>query len=193
MMRADQLKSDRAMLLVIDMQEKLMPLVLDQNRVVSAAEKMIRGAHVLGLPVIATEQYPRGIGVTIQPIRDALAGCTVQTLEKPTFSAWADPKVRAAIAGHDRPQIIIVGVETHVCVQQTALDLVSRDYDVFVCADAVGSRGRLDYKCALHRMRQNSVMVTTAESVIFELCQSSAAPKFKALLEIIKSSPPATD
>ncbi len=111
-------------------------------------------------------------------------------MEKPTFSAWADPKIRQAMLSLDRPQVIIVGVETHVCVQQTALDLASRDYDVFVCADAVGSRGRMDCECALHRMRQNRVTVTTVESVLFELCQSSAAPRFKALLEIIKSSPP---
>jgi len=193
MMRADQLDVSRAMLLVIDMQEKLMPLILDQQRIIASACKMIRGIKVLGIPAIATEQYPRGIGVTIAPIRDVLSGCTVQTLEKPTFSGWADPKVREAILALDRPQIIIVGVETHVCVQQTALDLASRDYDVFVCADAVGSRGRLDHECALHRLRQNGVVVTTVESLLFELCQSSAAPRFKPLLEIIKSSPPTTD
>ena len=111
-------------------------------------------------------------------------------LEKPTFSAWSNPQIRQAILALDRPQVIIVGVETHVCVQQTALDLASRDYDVFVCADAVGSRGRMDYECALDRMRQNRVIVTTVEGVLFELCQSSAAPRFKALIEIIKTSPP---
>jgi isochorismate hydrolase len=192
MMRADQLNAARAMLLVIDMQEKLMPLILDQHGVTSSACKIIRAIKVLGIPVIATEQYPRGIGGTVTPIRDALSRCTVQSLEKPTFSGWADPTVRQAILALDRPQIIIIGVETHVCVQQTALDLASRDYDVFVCADAVGSRGRMDYECSLHRMRQNGVMVTTVEGVIFELCQSSAAPRFKELLEIIKSSPPST-
>jgi len=190
MMRPDQLDAGRAMLLVIDMQEKLMPLIIDQQRVVGAAIKLIRGLSVLDLPMVATEQYPKGIGTTIAPIRDVLAGGNVQTLEKPTFSGWAHPQVREAILALDRTQLIIAGVETHVCVQQTALDLASRDYDVFVCADAAGSRGRMDYECALHRMRQNRIVVTTVESVLFELCQSSAAPRFKALLEIIKSSPP---
>ncbi len=193
MMRADQLDPSRALLLVIDMQEKLMPLIIDQQRVTASACKMIRAAKILELPMIATEQYPRGIGVTIPAVREVLAGCRVQTLEKPTFSAWADPHVRKAILELDRPQIIIVGVESHVCVQQSSLDLASRDYDVFICADAVGSRGRIDHDCALQRMRQNRAVVSTVESVIFELCQSSAAPRFKALLEIIKSSPPPKD
>jgi isochorismate hydrolase len=191
MMRADQLDAGRALLLVVDMQEKLMPLIIDQQRVIASACKMIRGIRVLNIPVIATEQYPRGIGATIAPIRDVLAGYTAQTLEKPTFSAWADRKIRDEIIALDRPQVLIVGVETHVCVQQTALDLASRDYDVFVCVDAVGSRGRMDYESALHRMRQNGVVVTTVESALLELCQSSASPHFKAFLEIIKSSAPA--
>lgn len=190
MMRADQLDAGRAMLLVIDMQEKLMPLIVEHQRVIAAASKMVRGARVLNLPMIATEQYPRGIGVTVAAMREVMAGGSVPTMEKPTFSAWPNPEIRDAIIGLDRPQVIIVGVETHVCVQQTALDLASRDYDVYVCADAVGSRGRVDHECALHRMRQNRVIVTTVESALLELCQSSAAPHFKAFLEIIKSSPP---
>lgn len=190
MIRPDQLHPPRAMLLVVDMQEKLMPAIVDRERITATACKMIRGAAVLGMPMIATEQYPRGIGVTVEPVRGLLAEYGVKTLEKPTFSAWATPAVREAILGHDRSQIIIVGVETHVCIQQTSLDLASRDYDVFVCADAVGSRGRMDYETALQRMRQSGVVVTTVESVLFELCQSSTAPRFKALLEIIKSSPP---
>ncbi len=190
MMRADQLDAGRVLLLVIDMQEKLMPLIIDQQRVIASACKMIRGVRVLNIPVIATEQYPRGIGATVAPVRDVLAGSAAQTMEKPTFSAWADRKIRDAIIALDRPQVIIVGVEAHVCVQQTALDLASRDYDVYVCADATGSRGRMDYECALNRMRQNRVVVTTVESALLELCQSSAAPHFKAFLEIMKSSPP---
>jgi isochorismate hydrolase len=190
MMRADQLEAGRVLLLVIDMQEKLMPLIVDQQRVIASACKMICGIKILHIPVIATEQYSRGIGITVAPVRDVLAGCTVQTMEKPTFSAWADRKIRDAMIALDRPQIVIVGVEAHVCVQQTALDLASRDYDVFVCADATGCRGRMDYEWALHRMRQNRVVVTTVESALLELCQSSAASHFKAFLEIIKSSPP---
>lgn len=190
MMRADQLDASRVLLLVIDMQEKLMPMIVDQHRVIASACKMIRGIKVLNLPAIVTEQYPRGIGVTVQPVRDVLAGHAAKAMEKPTFSAWADRKIRESIIALDRPQIVIVGVETHVCVQQTALDLASRDYDVYVCADAVGSRGRIDYDCALRRMRQNRVVVTTVEGALLELCQSSAAPHFKAFLDVIKSSPP---
>jgi isochorismate hydrolase len=190
MIRPDQLHPPRAMLLVVDMQAKLMPAIADRERVTASACKMIRGAAVLEMPILATEQYPRGIGVTIEPVRGLLAERGAQTVEKPTFSAWATLAVRESILAFDRPQIVLVGVETHVCIQQTALDLASRDYDVFVCADAVGSRGPMDCAMALERMRQNGVIVTTVEGVLFELCQSSAAPPFKALLDIIKNSPP---
>lgn len=190
MIRHDQLDIGRAMLLVIDMQEKLMPMILDEQRITQTACKLMRGLAILELPTIATEQYPKGIGVTVAPVRNLLAARSVAPLEKPTFSAWATPTVRNAIRELDRPQIIIVGVETHVCIQQTALDLASRDFNVFICADAVGSRGRMDYEISLQRMRQNGIVVSTVESVLFELCQSSAAPHFKALLEVIKSSPP---
>lgn len=190
MMRPDQLVPDRAMLLVIDMQEKIMQLIPDQQRIIAAACKLIRGLKVFRLPVIATEQYPRGIGSTVDPLRACLAGCNVQTLEKPTFSGWAEPRIRSAITDLDRQQIVVVGIESHICVQQTALDLASRDYDVYVCADAIGSRGRIDHECALHRMRQNGVFVITVEMALLELCQTTNVPHFKPILEVIKSWPP---
>ena len=92
----------------------------------------------------------------------------------------------------DRPQVILMGIEAHVCVQQTALDLCAMDYHVFVCADAVGSGRRLDFKCALHRMRQAGAFITTVESVLFELCRRCDTRDFKKMLDIIKTAP-ATD
>ena len=98
--------------------------------------------------------------------------------------------MRDALIKLDRNQVIVVGIEAHVCVQQTALDLLSRDYDVFVCADAVGSRGSVDYEMSLGRMRQEGAYVTTVESVLFELCDESGTTRFKELIEVIKSYPP---
>ena len=122
-----------------------------------------------------------------------LSRCAATIVEKPTFSAWAHGPCRDALLKIDRPQVVVVGIEAHVCVQQTALDLRSRDYDVFVCADAVGSRGRVDYDCALNRMRQAGVYVTTVESVLFEWCHRCDTPEFKEMLEVIKSMPPPSD
>lgn len=190
MLRPDQLDIERAMVLVIDVQEKLLPSIVGSERVIAAGRKLLDGAGVFELPVLVTEQYPKGLGPTHATIRAALAQSRAAVLEKPTFSAWADAKIREALLVLDRPQIIITGIETHVCVQQTALDLRSRDYDVFVCADAVGSRGRADYEVALDRMRQAGILVTTVESVLFELCQRCDTARFKAMLKVIKQFPP---
>ena len=190
MLRPDQLDIERAMMLVIDVQEKLLPSIAGGERVVAAGRKLLDGGAVFELPVLVTEQYPKGLGPTHATIRAALAQSRAKVLEKPTFSAWADANVREALLALDRPQIIVTGIETHVCVQQTALDLRSRDYDVFVCADAVGARGRVDHEVALDRMRQAGVLVTTVESVLFELCQRCDTARFKAMLEVIKRFPP---
>ena len=193
MFRPDQLDVDRAMVLVIDVQTKLLPTIIGGEQVIAAGRKLLDGAGLFELPVLATEQYPKGLGPTHSAIREALEKCRARVLEKPTFSAWADANVREALLAFDRPQIIVTGIETHVCVQQTALDLRSRDYDVFVCADAAGSRGRMDHDMALYRMRQAEVCVTTVETVLFELCQRCDTARFKAMLQVIKANPPSGD
>jgi isochorismate hydrolase len=191
MLRADQLDADRAMVLVVDVQEKLVPLVRHHDRMIADATKLLDGLRIFELPVVATEQYPKGLGRTVEEVRRCLEASDATVLEKPTFSAWAHPAVRDAILSVDRPQIVMMGIEAHVCVQQTTLDLLSRDYDVFVCADAVGSRGRIDYELSLDRMRQGGAFVTTVESVLFELCNRCDTPQFKTMIEVIKKTPPA--
>jgi len=191
LLRPNHLDVDRTCVLVIDLQEKLLPLIRDGQRIIAAARKLLDGVNVFNLPVLATEQYAAGLGHTDATIQEALDRCTGTVLEKPSFSACGEPSVRDALRTIDRPQVIVVGIETHVCVQQTTLDLATMDYDVFVCADAVGSRGRLDHERALDRMRQAGAMVTTVESALFELCGRCDTPEFKAMLKVIKASPPA--
>ena len=188
--RPEQLDSDRAMVLVIDLQEKILALVRENRSVVSRSRVMLEGARVFGLPVVLTEQYPKGLGSTESSITEACHAARAERFEKPTFSAWAEASIRERLIQLDRPQVIMVGIETHVCVQQTTLDLRSRDYDVFVCADAVGARGRANHEAALDRMRQAGAFVTTVESVLFELCGTTEAAPFKAMLEVIKANPP---
>ena len=190
MLRANQLDADRAFVLAIDLQEKLLPLIRHHQRIVSACRKLLEGTRIFELPALATEQYPKGIGRTHEDVRSALEASRARFLEKLTFSAWAESTVREAILAVDRPQVIVLGIEAHVCVQQTTLDLASRDYDVFVCADAVGSRGAMDYEQSLARMRQEGAWVTTVEAVLFELCNRCDIPRFKALSRIIKTMPP---
>jgi isochorismate hydrolase len=192
-LRANKLDVDRAFVLVIDIQERLLPSIRHHERVLAVSRKLLDAVRVFELPVLATEQYPKGIGRTDASIGRCLEASGAKVVEKLTFSAWDEPAVREAILAIDRPQVILIGIEAHVCVQQTALDLISRDYDVFVCADAIGSRGRLDYEHSLERMRQEGAWVTTVESVLFELCNRCGTPEFKAMLEVIKEVPPADD
>ena len=186
-MNALRLDVDRAMLLVIDLQEKLLPLVDGHAGLVDAANRLIRAAGLFKLPVVVTEQYPKGIGSTDEQLSASLARVAPTTLTKMAFSCCGDDRIREKLRELDREQIIVCGIETHVCVQQTVLDLVTMDYQVFVCADAVGSRARLDHDVALHRMRQAGAAVTTVESVLFELCVECGTERFKAMLELIKA------
>lgn len=191
MLRPDTLDVDRAMVLVIDVQTKLLPLVRDHAAVLLAACKLLDGAHIFEVPVLATEQYPQGIGPTDPTVKARLVTARAKILEKPTFSVCGERPLRDALLELDRPQIVITGIETHVCVLQTALDLAVMDYDVFVCADATASRGEMDHDIALARMREAGVHVTTVESVLFELCHRCDTDRFKQMLKIIKSSTPA--
>ena len=193
MLRANQLDVDRAFVLVIDIQDSLLPFISRHERVVESSRKLLDGVRVFALPVLATEQYPKGLGATHEPIRACLKANNATVIEKPTFSACGEPAVREEIRKIDRPQAIVIGIEAHVCVQQTVLDLVTMDYDVFVCVDGVGSRSRLDCKTALRRMRQEGAYITTVESVLFELCNRCDTKQFKAMLEVIKAYPPTAD
>lgn len=187
MLNALRLDADRAMLLVIDVQEKLLPLIEGHEALVDATNRLIRGAALFDLPVMVTEQYPKGIGATDEQLSASLACVTPSTLTKMAFSCCGDDGIRDTLRDLDRQQIIVCGIETHVCVQQTVLDLLMMDYQVFVCADAVGSRAKLDYKTALHRMRQVGAAVATVESVLFELCVACGTERFKSMLELIKA------
>jgi len=191
--RSDQLDAPEALVLVIDIQEKLVPLIRHHESMVATCAKLLEGVRPFDLPVVATQQYPKGLGCTVRPIQRLLETAAATILEKPTFSAWAHEPVREVLLQLDRTQIIVAGIESHVCVQQTVLDLLSRDYNVFVCADAVGSRGRIDHDTALRRMTQAGAFVTTVESVLFELCHRCDTPQFKSLIEVIKATPPTSD
>ncbi len=187
MLNAMRLDADRAMLLVVDVQEKLLPLITDRERVVQAARLLVRGTGLFELPVLVTEQYPQGVGPTDATLSAELEKVHADRLHKMVFSVCHDEAMRDRLRRIDREQIILCGIEAHVCIQQTTLDLVTMDYQVFVCGDAVGSRWQMDYEIALERMRQMGATVTTVESVLFELCRECGTERFKAMLELIKA------
>jgi len=170
-------------LMVVDVQEKLMPAIHQAADCMEMIRRMIEAAKVLEVPMLLTEQYPAGIGPTCPQILEAVGD--IKPVEKVRFSACTEALIER-LREMARPFIIVVGVETHVCVQQTVLDLLRLGYTPYVCADAVGSRRPIDRGTALERMRRAGAVVTTTESVTFELLGQAATDTFKKILKIVK-------
>lgn len=174
----------RAQLLVVDIQERLLPHITDHENLVAQSATMIRAAAALEVPVTISEQYRRGLGATTPAVEEAAGDAP--HIEKMTFSCCQDQACRARLADLLRPQVLLIGIETHVCVQQTALDLLSMQMQPIVLADAVGSRRPLDYNIALERMRSAGAIITTVESAIFQMVRESGTELFKRILPLVK-------
>jgi nicotinamidase-related amidase len=177
------LRADTTVLLVIDVQEKLLPAIHEGQGVVEAVRRMASAAGALEVPVLVTEQYPAGLGPTVAGLRECLP--QVPPFEKTRFSACV-PAVVDRLAALGRPHVVVVGIEAHVCVQQSVLDLLRIGFLPYLCVDAVGSRRSLDRDTAVERMRQAGAVVTTTESVIFELTGQAGTELFKRILKIVK-------
>jgi nicotinamidase-related amidase len=171
-----RLDRTKALVLVVDVQEKLVPAMWNFAPVEKYCLALVRAARDLGLPVIATEQYPKGLGRTIPSIREFLPA---PPLVKMHFSCAADLDFAAALASTGRKQVLVAGIESHVCVYQTARDLVEQGYEVHVCADAVTSRLEEHRRVGLQQMRDLGAVVTSAETVIFDLLHVCGTPEFK--------------
>lgn len=178
-----RLTVENAALLVVDVQDRLLPAIQDAEARVEAIRKMVAAVRVLGVPLVATEQYPAGLGQTCATVRQAMGELPVT--EKLLFSACVEP-VTKQLRELNRPHVIVVGIEAHVCVQQSVLDLLRLGYVPFVCADAIGSRRSFDCEIALQRMRQAGSIITTVESAIFELAGEAGTERFKQVLRIVK-------
>ncbi|MCE9527287.1 MAG: isochorismatase family protein [Planctomycetales bacterium] len=177
-------KSSR--LLVVDVQEKLIPAIHHGDDLVQNCCRLVRGAKILEVPVAATEQYPRGLGATAAP----LAALLEKPPEKLRFSCaevlqWGLENSPASSTS-DRFQVVVCGIEAHVCVLQTVLDLISQGLQVFVPADAVASRREFDWKIALDRMASSGAIICTLESVLFEWCEVAGTPEFKQISQLVK-------
>lgn len=181
--RSPQLLSRTAShLVVVDVQEKLLPHIPVAERLVERCRQLVDGARVLGVPVRATEQYPRGLGSTA-PV---LAELFDEIPEKLRFSAAETLALGSAAERTDeRDQVVLCGIESHVCILQTALDLVSHGFAVFVPTDAVASRNKLDWTTALRRMSDSGVVLTTVEGVLFEWCEVAGSDEFKQISRLV--------
>jgi nicotinamidase-related amidase len=175
-----KLDRSRAALVVVDVQEAFRPAVLDFERVAGNVATLVRGARILGLPTLVTEQYPKGLGRTVRELAEALDG--IRSIEKVCFSA-------AAADGFDtggRDQALVCGIESHVCVSQTAHDLLDRGVEVHVARDAVSSRTQQNRELGLHKMEGAGAIVTSVETALFELLGAAGTDEFKRVQELVK-------
>jgi nicotinamidase-related amidase len=170
--------------LVVDVQERLLPAMADSQGLLERTIKLLTGMDLFGVPFTVSEQYPKGLGPTVPELATLLAGHAV--LPKLSFSCWEDAALNAALSASGRKTVVLVGIEAHVCVLQTALDLAAAGYQPVVVADAVASRHPTDKDLALERLRQEGILVTGLESLLFELCRSAENPGFKALSKLVK-------
>jgi len=176
------LERAKSLLLLVDMQERLVPAMADAADVTARCGILLSAANALGVPVLASEQYPKGLGATIPD----LAALAPRRLEKLEFSAYANSAIKDELARADRPQIVLAGIEAHVCVLQTGLELIAAGFQVFVAADAVASRWPESREVALHRIARAGATLITAEMALFEWLRSASAPEFRTISKLIR-------
>ncbi len=183
-MESLKLERDRAVVLVVDVQERLLAAMPEGARapLLRATQALVEGAKQLKVPVLATEQYPKGLGPTVPALRDALPGAPHEKLD---FSCAAVPAVKDALGSGPR-QVVLCGMETHVCVFQTARDLAALGHQVFVAEDAVASRTEANRRVGLSLMERGGAIVTSTEAVLFDLLGRAGTPEFKAVSALVK-------
>lgn len=174
-----------AVLVVVDVQERMMPAIHDAASVTTEISRMIRGCRELGIPMLVTEQYAQGLGGTVQPVRDAL-GEAYQPIDKMSFSACGELLFMRQLETFNKQHALLCGVETHVCVYQTAMDLIQLGWDVEIVADAVGSRKPENREIAFHKLARHEIGLTSVEMALFELMGRADIPEFKNVSRIVK-------
>jgi nicotinamidase-related amidase len=174
----------RCRLVLVDLQERLLAAMPAAAIVVAEAQFLAEAARLLGIPIAITEQYPHGLGATVAGLQEFATDRPAKLRFSATEALALAP---ASDATDGRDQLILAGIETHVCILQTSLDAVALGYRVIVAADAVASRRDADHHHALQRLRDSGVTIATAESLVFEWCETAAAAEFKALSTLVKA------
>jgi nicotinamidase-related amidase len=179
------LQPDRTLLVVVDLQEKLLPAIPERERVVRNSRLLLRLAREVRLPVLFTTQYSKGLGVIAPDIRAEAPAA--QAFDKTSFGCFGDEAIGGAVEASDRDQLLVCGIETHICVAQTVLGAFEKGYEVHVCSDAVGSRTPENHRVGLGRMERAGAVVSSAEMAVYELLGRSDSPAFKAMLPLLKA------
>ena len=174
-------------MLVVDAQDKLLNLIPGGDRIVWNIQRIASAANELGMPILATEQYPQKLGPTATAISDQIQADITGKL---SFSCGGSPDFVEQMQSLDVDKVLVVGIETHVCIMQTCFDLMTAGYEVYVAVDAIGARFDVDHQTALRRMETNGIVLTTTETAIFEWCEVAGGPEFKPISKIVRQSPP---
>lgn len=175
-------KEDTA-IMIIDIQERLAPVMKYKDKVVNNTKILIQASKEMDIPIIYTEQYPKGLGHTIEELEELLENA--KRFEKTSFSA-INEEVKEALVELGKKKVIIVGMETHVCVYQTVRDLLSNGYEVFVVSDGVASRTKNNYLNGLDLMKNMGAVIINTESIVFDLLKEAGTPEFKIMSKLIK-------
>ena len=187
------IRRQQSLLLVVDLQEKLAPAIFEGERVIGNSVRLLRGARRLGVPAFVFEQYVKGLGPSVEAIRNAASrdpgadpAVDAKFFEKTHFSGTAEPGVIDLLHAAHRPQVVLTGTETHVCVLQTGMGLLAAGFNVFLVADAASSRRPSDHAVGVERLRAAGAHIVTTEMVLFEWLEAACTDEFRALLPLIK-------
>jgi nicotinamidase-related amidase len=179
-----RIKRDNTVAIVIDFQERLYPYIHESEKLTINVVRLIKGLNALGIKMIVTEQYSKGLGHTIGEIQEAIGD--YEHIEKDTFSSCGAAEVCDYLSKSGKKNVIVIGIESHVCVLQTTVDLIAMGYQPVLIEDCVSSRNINDKQIAIERMRQEGAIISTYESILFELCEVSGTDMFKAISKIVK-------
>jgi nicotinamidase-related amidase len=178
------LSAENACLLIVDVQQRLLTAMDSPRAVMSGCSLMMKAAGVLDVPMVVTEQYPEGLGPTVEPLAELAPEDAF--FSKLHFSSARNPAIRGKIDSLKPDQVVIGGIEAHVCVLQSAIGLKEAGYEVFVVADATSSRSASNHAAAMSRLREAGVGIVTSEMIVFEWLEKAGTPEFKELSRLLK-------
>ncbi len=169
--------------IVIDYQEKIVPAMANQEELLRKSVILLKGLQAIGIPMILTTQYAKGLGMNLPEITDAIG--SEEYIDKGTFSVYDSPQAKEKL-GTQRKNVIVCGIEAHICVLQTVIDLKAAGYQPILVADCISSRSLEDKEMALVRAQQEGALITTAEAILYELLQKSGTDTFKQISKLVK-------
>ncbi len=180
------LVKDHTVLVLVDVQERLLPVMYNSETVLKNLEILVEGALTFNIPIVWLEQYPKGLGETVPSLKALLDAKGLKPIEKMTFSGVPHPEFQAVLEKYDHAHFLVAGIETHVCVYQTVRDLLAEDYDVEVVTDAVSSRVEANTELGLNKMIQSGANLTSVEMALFEMLETAEDEDFKAISKLIR-------